>query len=97
MDRKRAAVIGSGFGGLALAIRVQAAGFRTDFILTSKPSLAIGSTFSVKIDGIEVPATNANGGQNWTYDGPTNQLRLNPSVAPKHGQKLVVEYHVGCS
>jgi phytoene desaturase len=29
MDRKRAAVIGSGFGGLALAIRVQAAGFRT--------------------------------------------------------------------
>src|SRR5262245_14386846 len=29
MDKARVAVIGSGFGGLALAIRLQAAGFQT--------------------------------------------------------------------
>ena len=29
MDKLRAAVIGSGFGGLAAAIRLQAAGFQT--------------------------------------------------------------------
>ncbi len=54
MDKLRAAVIGSGFGGLALAIRLQAAGFRT--VIFEKRDLAGGRAYVYRDNGFSFDA-----------------------------------------
>jgi phytoene desaturase len=54
MDKPRAAVIGSGFGGLALAIRLQAAGCRT--VLFEKRDLPGGRAYVYRDNGFTFDA-----------------------------------------
>jgi hypothetical protein len=69
-------------------------GYRSSFFLTARPDLA--QPFTVTLDGVAVPATDAQGNPAWTYDAVTNSLTLQPLYVPEPGQALQVDYVVSC-
>jgi hypothetical protein len=74
------------------AIGKAAAGFRTQFTLTSEALAPISVTF----DGVAVPEFDANGNTNWVIDNTAKTITFTQTSAPTAGQTLRVDYNVAC-
>lgn len=73
-----------------------AAGLRTRFTLTSAPDLAIGNGVSVRVDGVEVPPTDSQGNNVWSFEPSTSTVVFEDGAAPAPGSTVTVTYHVAC-
>lgn len=69
-----------------------ASGLRTRFALGQKPDFAKGP-IEVKVDGIRVPATDAQGSPVWSYEPERNSVRFVLARTPMPGQKVEVTFH----
>ena len=68
-----------------------AAGLKDRFELTAQP---VVSTIEIEIDGLAMPATAPGGIINWSYDFPTNTVRL--TTAPPPGANIEIIYVSEC-
>ena len=69
-------------------------GYRSSFFLTSRPDPL--QPMQVSLDGVDIPAVDAQGATAWTYDPVTNSLTLQPLYVPEPGQTLQVHYVASC-
>jgi len=69
-------------------------GYRSSFFLTARPDPL--QPLQVSLDGVDVPAVDAQGNPAWTFDALTNSITLQPLYVPEPGQTLQVYYVVSC-
>ncbi|MEM9116234.1 MAG: choice-of-anchor D domain-containing protein [Myxococcota bacterium] len=70
-----------------------AVGFNSRFFLTNQPVI---QTLEVLVDDDRVPATEASGQVNWTYDFSTNSVNFLPLSVPGAGSQVRIEYTAEC-
>jgi hypothetical protein len=71
----------------------QAFGFKSRFFLTNQPVI---QSLRVFLDGAQMPATEAGGRVNWTYDFSSNSVNFNPLAVPEPGVQVLIEYTPEC-
>jgi len=56
-----------------------------------------GDELVVRLDGVELPSSTAEGKRIWRYDAEANAVVFFPETAPRHGQTIEVAYLASCS
>lgn len=70
-------------------------GFRTTYFLTVRPASV--AALVIKVDGVVLPATNAQGEVAWSYDSTTNAIHFEPLYAPPPGSTVEASYDERCT
>lgn len=74
-------------------IALSSFGLRAQFTLSSAP---VGATLRIRVDGVDVPGTDASGNQRWSFDGNGNTVTFQPGYIPPEGASIEVTYAVAC-
>ena len=69
-------------------------GYRTRFFLSESPNT--NDQVTVQIDGVNFPATTAQGTVQWTYNPTANAIDFSPLAVPQPGSTLTISYNVLC-